>query len=104
MLSVMFDGLVQPDLHHIDILFRRSDSFLRLLLEDVKHVDGPFQFDRIDGSVSVPVLVGDHFEHAAAAEALQGLGVRVLCSQLRREKCESEHVAHIFRESADVLA
>ena len=64
-------GETAPDEIHFRL--RRSDAFLRLLLEGVKDANRFHEAHRIDGAPSVPGMVRNDLEHRSTPEASEGL-------------------------------
>jgi RNAse (barnase) inhibitor barstar len=76
-------GRLQARSDDRDVMFRSFPAFLRFLLETMKNIDSLRETDGVDGAISIPIEIIDHFKDAPASEALEGLGCRVLVSVLR---------------------
>src|SRR5262249_28408105 len=95
--------LLQPALHLFDLFGRGLDSALRLLLECVTDIDDAGNLPGVPRAVGVPVIVLTHSQNACPAEALEGLGVRVLAAGLGVKQCLAESHANRLRELPQVL-
>ncbi|MDP2957595.1 MAG: hypothetical protein Q8N53_14310 [Longimicrobiales bacterium] len=82
---------------------RGCDALRRLLLEDVKHIDGSRQRRDVGGSIRVPVMVFDEF-HDLGREALSKWpGTLWMIAVLGVEQGRTEHVLHFLRQRPEVL-
>jgi len=59
--------------YEVDIVSRGRDPPLRLLLEDVKHVDHPWKLHGVDSAIRAAVVILDEFRHTGATKALERL-------------------------------
>ena len=82
-MCVVILGQLQAAFDQIDIFFRGCDATLRLLLENVQHVDGGREAHRIDSAKRITCMASDNFKNARASKALENLGVCVLVAALR---------------------
>src|SRR5262245_58185748 len=80
-----------------------SDAALRLLLEDVQHIDHFTEADRVDGAERLASVPGDNLEHGSIAEALQNLGVVMLLSLLGGKERITDGPAHLGRHGRQVV-
>ena len=69
-------------------------------MENVNHV---VELHRVDRPVSAAVEILDDFQHACAAESLQGLGVRVLRPPLRGADGEAENPLDRIRHGRNIV-
>src|SRR3546814_20344630 len=79
----------------VDLLSRRLDPLLRLLLEGMQNIDPVRELHRVDGAIGIAVIVIDYLEHASAAEPGERLGGIMLATGLG----EVESVSHQDRKS-----
>ena len=63
-------GVTQARLDQFDVLLRRGDAFLRLLLEGVKHIHDAGKPDRINRPVRITVEILNQFQYRTAANPL----------------------------------
>jgi hypothetical protein len=63
-----------------------------LFLEAVQHVHGIAELDRVDGPVSVTVVIVDDLQHSRAAEAPQHPRVRWMIAELCVEQGSPDDV------------
>jgi len=59
--------------YELDVVSRGRDAPLRLLLEDVKHVDHPWKLHGVDSAIRAAVVILDEFRHTGATKALERL-------------------------------
>jgi hypothetical protein len=100
---VLFRSL-QSRANELDLVPRCCNSFLRLFLEHVEYIDYICKSDRVDRAISITTMVVHNFEHAAAAEAFQCLGGRMLIALLRSIERLAHDFTHLTGKGSQVLA
>src|SRR5262245_34943749 len=70
-LFVVLLGELQPFANQLQFLLRPSDAALRLLLEDVQHIDHLTEADRVNCAKRIAIVPGNDLEHGGIAQALQ---------------------------------
>ena len=80
---MVFLSSPEPGLDQFDLVLRRGDAPLRLLLERVQNVNHACEPDSVDCAIRVAIEVVDDLQHAAPAESRQRFRHRALKSKLR---------------------
>jgi hypothetical protein len=71
---VLREVVATPD--ESDVLSRCRDPTLRLLLEDVEHVDHAWKAHGVHGAIRAAVVILYEFQHAGTPEPLSGFAER----------------------------
>src|ERR1035437_1949178 len=82
----------EPLFDEFDFFLRRGDTFLRLLLKGVQHVNGVAEAHRVDGPEGVAFIGRHDLKHRAPAETSEGSNGGVFLAALGCIKSLS-HVA-----------
>jgi hypothetical protein len=103
-LFVVLSGSLQSLFDQFDLVFRRRDPVLRLLLEGVEHIDDAREAHGLDGAVGVAVMVVDHLQHARPAEPLERLGPSGLAAGLSLPQRPADTQSDGLGELTQVIA
>ncbi len=93
----------QPCSNKFQFLLRCCTAFLGLLLESVKRIDHPSEFDSVDSSVSVAVVVFNDFDHTSAAESAKRFCVGMFLANLGTIEGKPERSLDLDRKSLQIL-
>ena len=74
---------------------RCRNSFLRLLLERVQHINHHGEFDGVDRTIGIAAKIVYYFKHATAAEPLERFGGRMFGPLLGTIERFAHHCAHL---------
>jgi hypothetical protein len=80
---VFFFGAFEARPDQLNLLFRRLDSGLSFLLEDMQDIYATCQTDRVYGPIRVACVALHDLQDAGTAKAPQRLGIGVLSATLR---------------------
>ena len=69
MFVVVSFGYLQPRFDYFNVAPRRLTPLLRLLLKGVKDINHPGKANRVNGSISIAILIIDNFQNAAAGSS-----------------------------------
>lgn len=67
------------------------------------NIDSLRETDGVDGAISVPIEIIDHFKDAPASETLESFGGRVLVSVLGGVDGETRHTTNIRRKLPQII-
>ena len=70
----------------------------------MKYIDDARETNRVDGAVSITVVVIDHLEYTAATKSLQGFGTRMFFAILCIVDRQPQDAAYLVRESPQVVS
>jgi hypothetical protein len=91
-----------PD--HVDVMLGCLDSAPGFLLKGVKHIYTAGEPHSIDSPVSITTEIVNDLQNPSTPKSLEGLGVRMLISQLGQVESEAHDVSHFRGELLQVFA
>src|SRR5579862_9043368 len=93
----------EPLLDELDLLSRRRDALLRLLLKRVQHVNRVMETHCIDRAVGVTFMRRHDLKKSAPSETLECFHGRVLFATLRRIESSTDVALHRSGKGLQVL-
>src|SRR5262249_12643974 len=100
---VMLFCFPQPFPDALDFFLRCLDTLPGFFLEGVQNVDSSSELCGVDCSVSVAIVVLNHFENSGSPIALERLGCDMLPALLSLVEGEAHHVLNLFRKPSEIL-
>ena len=80
-----------------------SDTTLRLLLKDVKHVNRPCESDRVNGAIGIPILMIHNLQDACASKPFERFGERGFAADLRIPQGAAHAPFNRFRQDPQIV-
>src|SRR5262245_37793478 len=102
-LFVVLLGELQPFADQLQLFLRRSDAALRLLLEDVQHIDHFTEADRVDAAERIAIVPGDDLEHGGIARSPSAPLGRHASLPLGGKQRITDGPAHLGRHGRQVV-
>ena len=96
-------GVTQARLDQFDVLPRRGDASLGLLLEGVKHIHDAGKPDRINRPVRITVEILNQFQYRTAAKSSQRFRSHRFAALLHCIQSKAEAVLHLGGETPQVF-
>lgn len=96
-------SIAQPRFDQLNIMLRRGDAFLGLLLEGMKHVHDASEPDGINSPVCITVEIIDELQYRTTTKPSKRFCCSRLSALLYRVQGKADTILHLGREVAEVL-